>query len=265
MEPIANFTRGLSNGKHITPLEHAQLRCDWYNATPGPDDYQYINCDKCKNKGYIATLNSEGVEVLNECECMAKRKSYKMLEASGLGNLIKRYTFKSFETHTDWQKDLKAKAQRFVNDSSDCWFFIGGQSGSGKSHICTAICSCLIAKGHFVKYKIWRELFHTLQSSQFDDTGYKAKMDDICNIDVLYVDDFLKSNSNSAKFADELNFAFEIINRRYNANKKTIISSELLLADIASFDTALAGRIAEKAADFVIQIKKDDTKNYRLR
>ena len=90
-------------------------------------------------------------------------------------------------------------------------------------------------------------------------------MDDICDIDVLYVDDFLKSNSNNTKFADELNFAFEIINRRYNANKKTIISSELLLADIAGYDTALAGRIAEKAADFVMQIKKDDTKNYRLR
>lgn len=82
---------------------------------------------------------------------------------------------------------------------------------------------------------------------------------------ILYIDDFLKSNSNNSKFSDELNFAFEIINSRYNANKKTIISSELLISDINKYDSALAGRIAEKSAGFTIQIQKDDNKNYRLR
>ena len=79
------------------------------------------------------------------------------------------------------------------------------------------------------------------------------------------IDDFLKSNSNNSKFSDELNFAFEIINSRYNANKKTIISSELPISDINKYDSALAGRIAEKSAGFTIQIQKDDNKNYRLR
>ena len=93
----------------------------------------------------------------------------------------------------------------------------------------------------------------------------KNKFKSICDTDILYIDDFLKSNSNNSKFSDELNFAFEIINSRYNANKKTIISSELLISDINKYDSALAGRIAEKSAGFTIQIQKDDNKNYRLR
>lgn len=263
MNKIADFTRDLSDGRKTTPEELAQMRCDWYNALPG--ELKYLNCEKCKNKGYIARLDEELNEIRTECNCMNKRRSIKNLELSGLGSLIRRYTFKAFETPEEWQSNVKKKALLFTENSAGSWFYAAGQSGSGKTHICTAICTRLIADGHIVKYKIWRELFHELQSNQFDDSGYKNKIKDLCAVDVLYIDDFLKSNSNNAKFSDELNFAFEIINKRYNANKKTIISSELLISDIQKYDSALAGRIAEKAAGFMVQIQKDENKNYRLK
>lgn len=265
MNTIADYTKGYSDGesKKITPFELAQMRCDWYNETPG--NLKYINCDKCKNKGYIAGLDENQNEMRFECNCMNKRKSIMNLERSGLGSLIRRYTFKAYETSEDWQLDVKNKAMAFAEESGNSWFYAAGQSGSGKTHICTAICTRLIADGHVVKYKIWRELFHELQSSQFDDLGYKNKINELCNTDVLYIDDFLKTNSNNNKIGDELNFAFEIINKRYNANKKTIISTELLISDIQKYDSALAGRIAERAAGFIIQIKKDGAKNYRMK
>lgn len=262
MNTIADFTKDFSDGKKVSYAELAQRRCDWYNEMPG--NLKYVNCEKCRNKGYIARLDGELNEVRTECSCMNRRRSIKNLETSGLGNLIRRYTFKSFETPEEWQSSVKEKALLFAENSAGAWFYAAGQSGSGKTHICTAICTRLIADGHIVKYRIWRELFHELQSSQFDDSGYKNKMDGLCSVDVLYIDDFLKSKSNNAKFSDELNFAFEIINRRYNANKKTIISSELLISDIQKHDSALAGRIAEKASGFIVQIQKDENKNYRM-
>lgn len=263
MNRIAEFTKDLSDGKTMSYAEFAQKRCDWYNAMSG--NLEYGNCDKCHNKGYIIKLDEDLNEVQSECSCMSRRKSLRNLELSGLGELIRRYTFKTFETSEAWQSTVKKKAIQYTEDLSGAWFFAAGQSGSGKTHICTAICTKLIAGGHVVKYKIWRELFHELQSSQFDNCEYKSKMQELCSVDVLYIDDFLKSNSGNAKFSDELNFAFEIINKRYNAGKKTIISSELLISDIQKYDSALAGRITEKAAGFMVQIKKDESKNYRMR
>lgn len=263
MNTIADYTRDLSDGKKLSYEDFARKRCKWYNETEG--DLPYIQCDICKNKGYIATLDANLNDTRIECKCMSKRRSIKNMELSGLGNLIKKYTFNAYETSAAWQAEIKKKALLFTQNSEDAWFYAAGQSGSGKTHICTAICTRFISCGRSVRYKVWRNLFHELQSNQFDETGYKNKFKSICDTDILYIDDFLKSNSNNSKFSDELNFAFEIINSRYNANKKTIISSELLISDLNKYDSALAGRIAEKSAGFTIQIQKDDNKNYRLR
>lgn len=263
MNAIADYTKDFSDGKKLSYEDLVRKRCEWFNETEG--NLPYIQCDICKNKGYIAKLDDELNELRVECKCMTKRRSIKNLELSGLGNLIKKYTFNAYETLSPWQVEIKKKALLYTQDSSEAWFYASGQSGSGKTHICTAICTKFISNGRFVKYKVWRNLFHELQSSQYNEADYKNKFKIICDADILYIDDFLKSNSNNNKFGDELNFAFEIINSRYNANKKTIISSELLISDINKFDSALAGRIAEKSAGFTIQIQKDDNKNYRLR
>lgn len=263
MKAIAEYTKGLSDRQTISLEDYAQMRCDWYNESDG--NLPYIKCDICKNKGYIAKLDSEQNEKRIECVCMKKRRSVRNLELSGLGNMIRRYTFKAYETPEPWQEEVKAKATRFVEASDGSWFFTSGQTGCGKSHICTAICTKLLAAGREVKYYIWRNLFHELQSTQFSDTEYRSKLKKICDADVLYVDDFLKSNSKNSNFDNELNFAFEIINSRYNSDKKTIISSELLISDIEKHDAALAGRIAEKSAGYITQIQQDSNKNYRLR
>ena len=104
----------------------------------------YINCDICKNKGYIAELDTDLNEIRVECKCMSKRKSIKNLELSGLGNLIKKYTFNAYETSKPWQSEIKKKALLFTENSGDSWFYAAGQSGSGKTHICTAICTSLM-------------------------------------------------------------------------------------------------------------------------
>ena len=102
-----------------------------------------------------------------------------------------------------------------------------------------------------------------MQSLQFDNEKYNDKLNELQSVDVLYIDDFMKSLDRS-KINTELNFAFEIINSRYTANKPTIISSELDINQLNAFDNALAGRIVEKAGKFTISISGSD-KNYRLK
>ena len=64
--------------------------------------------------------------------------------------------------------------------------------------------------------------------------------------------------------AADVNAAFEILNYRYNNQKKlTIISSECTIDDILDIDEAVGGRIFERAKAF--SLKPDKRRNYRLR
>ena len=246
--------------KPMTEEEYAKYQADLYNSSEG--NLKYVDCKICRNKGYIQHYDECFNTYMTECECMTKRKSIARLQKSGLGNLIELYTFDSYTVQNQWQKRIKDTALEYIGDTSGSWFYIGGQSGCGKTHICTAISVALINQGRTLKYEIWRNLFHRLQSLQFDNEKYNDKLNELQSVDVLYIDDFMKSLDRS-KINTELNFAFEIINSRYTANKPTIISSEFDINQINALDNALAGRIVEKAGKFTISISGSD-KNYRL-
>lgn len=247
--------------KPMTEEEYAKYQADLYNNSEG--NLKYVDCKICRNKGYIQHYDEDFNTYMTECECMVKRKSIARLQKSGLGNLIELYTFDSYTVQNQWQKRIKDTALEYIGDTSGKWFYIGGQSGCGKTHICTAISVALISQGRTLKYEIWRNLFHQLQSVQFDNEKYNDKLNELQSVDVLYIDDFMKSLDRS-KINAELNFAFEIINARYIADKSTIISSELLINQLNSLDNAIAGRIVEKAGRFTISISGSD-KNYRLK
>jgi len=86
------------------------------------------------------------------------------------------------------------------------------------------------------------ELFNDLQSiintqEYFDDIKYLKE------IDFLILDDF--GSTKSSEWRDEV--IFEILNYRYENNKKTFISSNLNLGEISEkYDDRIASRIAEK-------------------
>ena len=87
---------------------------------------------------------------------------------------------------------------------------------------------------------------------------YFVAVNDLKNIEVLYLDDFFKVEQGKLPTQSDVNIAWEILNFRYNKNLKTIISTELLLADIENIDESTAGRIIEKATrEFCVNIGKD--------
>lgn len=247
--------------KPMTAEEYAKYQTDLYNNSEG--NLKFVDCQICKNKGYIQHIDENLQTYLTECKCMVKRNSIARLRNSGLGNTIERCTFDSYTVQNQWQKKVKDTSLEYISDTSGKWFYIGGQSGCGKTHICTAISVALINQGRTLKYEIWRNLFHQLQSLQFDNEKYSDKLKELKDVDILYIDDFMKSIDKS-KINTELNFAFEVINLRYITDKPTIISSEFDINQINSLDNAIAGRIVEKAGRFTISISGGE-KNFRLK
>lgn len=227
------------------------------------------DCEECDNNGGFA-YRDNGYLMWKPCKCVKIRESIGRLKMSGLGNLLKTLTFDNFKAEEDWQKDMKEKAINFVN-SNNKWFVILGQSGIGKSHICTAISRELLKQGKSIRYMRWLDDGNKLKRNAMNSETYEAIIDDLKNVEVLYIDDFWKSDNNSKPSPADIKIANEILNYRYNEalskNERliTIISSERTLEQLTSYDVAIAGRMVEMSKpDYLIEIRGAE-KNYRLK
>lgn len=246
--------------------EWAQMQVDAYNTSSGNlNEFDGFNCNACLNKGYIAYINEQGYEIHKECRCMKTRKTLRLAKNSGLGDILADNTFKKFEVTEEWQKAIKEKAQAFCEDDAARWFFIGGQVGAGKTHLCTAIAAHYIKAGFDTQYMLWVEESKKLKSIVNEFALYKEHIEKYKNVDVLYIDDFLKTQHGEQPTKGDINLAFEILNHRLIENKVTIISSEKTLVEILDFDEATMSRIYLQTGNYKINIERDRKKNYRLR
>lgn len=203
--------------------------------------------------------------VVSECACMKIRRSVWRLKASGLGNMVEKYTLDNFKAVAPWQKDMKDTAKRFIASNDWNWFFAGGQVGAGKSHICTAIITELLKK-YPAHYMLWRDEVNRLKANLMDDAQYCRQMDKLKRIKVLYIDDFLKGAVGETVSPSEIRIAFELINYRYNNQELvTVLSSEKTIGELMGMDEATASRILERCGEFVLNISRDETKNQRLK
>ena len=105
-----------------------------------------------------------------------------------------------FDATEPFQVEMKEKAKDYILNAhrSKEWFLALGQSGCGKTHICSSICNERMT--HYdedrkrytqVKYMIWNDFVDKLKRMNYD-----LDRDDYFNeyskAEVLYIDDFLK-------------------------------------------------------------------------
>lgn len=238
-----------------------------YNSEVRENTDGGIDCDICHNKRQIAKIGDNGQIVYTDCVCVRQRALYAQMRRSGAANPDK-YTFDSYKAVTDWQKQIKQKAIAFLNDDVKSWFFIGGQVGAGKTHICTAILLDELKRGKRCRYMSWTSDMIRL-NALINDRDYITEKEKFTKAEALYVDDLFKHRKGDQPTSGEFNRAMEILNERYNLfgkYPKTIISSECTTAELLKIDEALASRIIERTSGgFAIDIARDIGKNHRLK
>lgn len=234
------------------------------------NEYDGYACKECNNRGYSYVVVEHNDIRTRECKCMNTRRIVRKLNKSGLRNVIDKYKFSNYKTNEHWQKHIFDKAVQV--SKNDAWFFIGGQSGCGKTHICTAICSEHLKMGKDVVYMLWINDVKQLKNTINDYEAHNDLIEKYKKATVLYVDDFFKTGRESDGNAQppstsDVKIAYEIINYRYINNLVTIISSERIINEINAIDEAIAGRIFERAnfGEFVVNVGKDKVKNYRMK
>ena len=223
-----------------------------------------IECELCSNHEFTWVVR-DGERFYRDCTCKAKRDSIRRIRKSGLGDQLKRCTFDSFQTPEAWQEKAKRDVVRFVRDKERGWLLLSGQSGSGKSHLCTAAAGRFISAGADVRYMRWMDESIALKASVNDDTEYFRRINPLKTCKVLYIDDFFKTQKGGAPTAADVKLAFDLLDYRYcNRGLITMISTERTIAELLEIDEALGGRIYERTRGYRVEIDAGTVKNWRL-
>ena len=256
---------GLS-GQRYDPVAFAKMKADTINNTPG--NLTGHDCPKCLNRGNIAIPKEDGGVSFRECDCMKVRRCVWEMEKSGLKNIIREKTFEAYTVAEPWQEAIKAGAMAYA-DKLEGWLLFCGQSGSGKTHLCTAVCRHRLLAGDEVRYMPWRDKIAELKAMSLDNDRRAEIINGYKTAQILYIDDLYKvgkaTDGTSNPTGADVSLAFEIINHRYINHLPTIISTEKTPQELVEIDEATGSRIIEMAGSDVFSIAKDANRNYRLR
>ena len=218
-------------------------------------------CSICGGGGYIyKTVN--GYSFADECSCVTEKKIERYLRSSGVD--YEEYLSKSistFKVDTDEAENMKQIAEQFLEDDKATGAGYFGKSGTGKTHICIAICQELTrskAIPHF--YFAYRREIQRLKSVFFHSEDYDRLMSKWTSCKVLFIDDLFKfaTDRTGTIQTQDLQIMFDIINSRYLNKAVTIFSSEFALNDIKNIDAALASRIYEMIGPYRLKCEGDN-------
>jgi DNA replication protein DnaC len=235
--------------------------------------YGYVNCGMCDNIGSKPIKREDGWSDLTVCECQAVRVNMALLDESGIRSSVEDMTFENFNAVNDWQKAAKQIALNYCSSDSG-WLYLGGQVGSGKTHLGTAVLGHFIKKSS-VKYMLWRDDIVRLKANVTNDSEYQEIIHPLKTVDVLYIDDFFKTELKKDELrkrevrelptAADVKIAHELLNYRYLKKMRTIISSELFIGDVLEIDEAVGSRIRQRSKEYYIAVDYDKSKNWRLK
>lgn len=224
-----------------------------------PEDYTEVHysCPDCSDTGFIGT---------RMCKCFKEMLITENIKSSGMGNLIEKQSFDNFDTERykvtadGYERiknalvDIKAFIDSFGTVSRTLLFV--GKTGTGKTHLSTAIAKSLIEKGYEVLYDSAQNIIADFEYDRFKSGygPYEPKGDKYLECDLLILDDlgteFVNQFTNSC--------IYNIINTRQNKGLSTIISTNLSSKEITTrYDDRIYSRLMGKDSKIVLFVGKD--------
>ncbi len=226
--------RAALGGEDIIPIRdrNRELCCEREAALVAigyPKDYTEIRytCPVCSDTGFTETAM---------CSCMRKAIITENIKASGIGELIEKQNFDNFNLES-YRKDgeetyrrmhsvfLKAKtfAENFGKTHGNLLFV--GPTGTGKTHLSTAVAKCVIDAGYSVIYDSTQNIISTFEDEKFH-SGYGEATNEsrkYLECDLLILDDL--GTEYATPFA--VSCLYNLLNSRHNKGLSTVISTNL--------------------------------------
>lgn len=224
-----------------------------------PEDYTDVHytCTECSDTGFVGT---------KMCKCLKQLLITKNIQSSGMGNLIDQQSFDNFnldvyKNNPDilarMQRNLKIArsfAENFARHHDN--LLLIGTTGTGKTHVSTAIAKEIISQGFDVLYDSVQNIVNDFERDKFR-SGYnsaEASSDKYLECDLLIIDDL------GAEFVTQFSVSalYNLINTRQNKGLSTIISTNLTAGELAGkYEGRIYSRII--GADYtVLRFEGDD-------
>lgn len=213
-------------------------------------------CPACNGSGHVMAVWSDAdyyhglLTVCPECGAVHVKD-----EAARRAGNAPRYG--DYIDMTDWQRSLHRRAGEFAQHPAGV-FYIGGQTATGKSHLCSKIYYHIMANGSSgLCYQPWKAF--TRRSSKDWQLIETAKG---CN--VLWFDGFLDVvSSHATPSASDLDRALEVIDARCSAGKITIVSSCWTPKRLEDIAPPIASRIEQASGNGQYFLSVPDGKENR--
>jgi len=199
-------------------------------------------CPVCNGSGHVMTVWSDAEHyhgLLTICpECGSNR--IRDDAAKQAGNAPR---YGDYIDLNEWQRSLHLKACAF-DQHPEGVFYIGGQTATGKSHLCSKIYYHLVGNGSSgLSYQPWKSF--SRRSSKDWQLIETAKG---CN--VLWMDSFLDVvSSRGTPTATDLDRALEVIDARCSSGKITILSSCWTPQRLEDIAPPIASRIQQASGN----------------
>lgn len=200
-----------------------------------PEDYTEVHhyCKECADTGFI-----DGVRM---CRCFREELVRATILSSGIGHLIEKQSFDNFDLN--WYKDdpenyeqmkqslgaAKNYCKNFPKSKGN--LLLIGKTGTGKTHISTAIAREIIDLGYDVIYDSVQNIIADFEDDKFR-RGYnddELKSEKYLECDLLIIDDL------GTEFTTQVTVSciYNLLNTRYNKGLATIISTNLSHDELA--------------------------------
>lgn len=234
-----------------------KMMMDRVKNIPKREDIKEYNCPICRDLLYTFNENGQAVP----CKCKDKVESLEKLRKCGLEEEFKEKTFDNYKVTNRYQLEAKAKVIDYCKNfkTTNASLIITGRPGVGKTHLAAAVMTNLISQNVGCKYELYTTMLINLKQSVMDEANFIREMDKYKVPTVLFLDDFLKGKPTDA----DLKYIFEIVNERYLKKKPMIISTEMSIRQITSWDEAVASRLYQMSKGNVIEFGTD-IENYRF-
>jgi len=216
-----------------------------------------FECSKCNDTGYVkygekvsrcSCFNQKIVNITYKQNNMLKldEENFNTFDIAFFPNKPDKDKYQSDKSPLENIQEIKKLAMAFVdniNNPKQKNLLFVGHAGTGKTFMSSCIAHAAVNKGYAVLYQTAPLLMDMLLEAKFAsvrDETKKTQYQKVFDVDLLIIDDLGTENLNNMKFTE----LFNIINTRLLNDKKTIISTNLSLQEMAiEYDDRVMSRL----------------------